>query len=124
MTERLHDGELGQPLSLILPFDQRAEDLDRLSREVADARQEARDLREEVVETHARLFDALQQVEDLQRRIEVLDHRESSAAVERMRLEGEVEAALADLAAIQASTTFRWSRRLAKLVTLNGLISR
>ena len=124
MTERLHDGEAGQSLSLILPFDQRAEDLDRLSREVADARQEARDLREEVVETHARLFDALQQVEDLQRRIKVLDDRESSAAVERTRLEGQVEAASADLAAIQTSTTFRWSRRLAKLVTLNGLISR
>ena len=102
---------------VILPFDRRAEEIKGLSQEV-------RDLREEVVQTHARLFEALQQVEDRERQIQFLHDRDAAIEGQRLRLISELEDLSRRCEELTSSTTYKLSRRLVRLLTLNGLLGR
>ena len=110
--------------AVVLPFDRRAEEIQGLTRELSDLRQEAGDLREEVVETHARLFEALQQVEDCERQIQFLKDRDVAIEGQRLRLISDLEDLSRRFEELTASTTYKLSRRLVRLLTLNGFFGR
>jgi hypothetical protein len=109
---------------LVIPFDERSVELEELSTRNGVLEREVDDLRDEVVETHTRLFRTLEQVEDLERQITSLISREADSIDDRSRLVNEVQRREMILETVMASTSFRLGRRVVKFLSLDGRIRR